>query len=118
MQQSFAEYKNKFSSKTRSTLNRKIKKYTEYCDGRISWKIYKSAEEMPEFFKCARTLDGGRVGLITIHNHPQTGKPFKQLEVSLWREAIETTLHAHQYFPDCRVLRWDVALTPGGPIIS
>ena len=28
----------------------------------------------------ARTLDGGRVGLITIHNHPQTGKPFKQLE--------------------------------------
>jgi len=66
----------------------------------------------------ARILDGGRVGLITIHYHPQTGKPFKQLEVSLWREAIETTLHAHQYFPDCRALRWDVALTPGGPIIS
>ncbi len=57
MQQSFAEYKNKFSSKTRSTLNRKIKKKnTEYCDSRISWKIYKSAEEMPEFFKCARTV--------------------------------------------------------------
>lgn len=56
MQQSFAEYKNKFSSKTLSTLNRKIKKYTKYCDGRISWKIYKSVEEMPEFFKCARTV--------------------------------------------------------------
>ena len=56
MQQSFAEYKNKFSSKTRSTLNRKIRKYTEYCGGSISWKIYKSVEEMPEFFQCARTV--------------------------------------------------------------
>ncbi len=56
MQQSFAEYKNKFSSKTRSTLNRKIRKYTEYCGGSISWKIYKSVEEMPEFFQYARTV--------------------------------------------------------------
>lgn len=56
MQQSFAEYKNKFSSKTRSTLKRKIKKYTEYCDGSITWKIYKSVEEMSEFFKYARTV--------------------------------------------------------------
>ena len=56
MQQSFAEYQNKFSSKTRSTLKRKIKKYEKYCDGSISWKVYKSAEEMPEFYKYARTV--------------------------------------------------------------
>ncbi len=65
----------------------------------------------------ARTLVEGEVGLTTIHNHPETGKPFKQIEVPLWREAIETTLHAHQYFPDCKALGWDVALTSGGPII-
>jgi hypothetical protein len=56
MQQSFAEYKSKFSSKTRSTLNRKARKYTEYCGGSISWKVYKSVEEMPEFFQYARTV--------------------------------------------------------------
>lgn len=56
MRQSFEEYKSKFSSKTRSTLNRKIKKYAEHCGGNISWKIYKSAGEMPEFFRYARTV--------------------------------------------------------------
>lgn len=56
MQQSFAEYKSKFSSKTRSTLKRKINKYTKYCGGSISWKIYKSVEEMSEFFQLARTV--------------------------------------------------------------
>ena len=56
MRQSFEEYKSKFSSKTRSTLNRKVKKYAEHCGGNISWKIYKSAGEMPEFFRYARTV--------------------------------------------------------------
>ncbi|MEP6879330.1 MAG: GNAT family N-acetyltransferase [Nitrosospira sp.] len=56
MRQSFEQYKSKFSSKTRSTLNRKVKKYAEHCGGNISWKIYKSAGEMPEFFRFARAV--------------------------------------------------------------
>lgn len=56
MRQSFEEYKSKFSSKTRSTLSRKVKKYAEHCGGNISWKIYKSAGEMPEFFRFARAV--------------------------------------------------------------
>jgi Acetyltransferase (GNAT) domain len=56
MRMSFAEYKAKFSSKTRSTLNRKIRKYTDYCGGEISWKVYKDVGEMPEFFRLARAV--------------------------------------------------------------
>ncbi len=56
MRQSFEEYKSKFSSKTRSTLNRKVKKYAEHCGGKISWKIYQSVGEMREFFRYARTV--------------------------------------------------------------
>jgi CelD/BcsL family acetyltransferase involved in cellulose biosynthesis len=56
MRQSFAEYKDKFSSKTRSTLNRKIRKYAEYCGGEISWRVYRAPEEMPEFFQLARAV--------------------------------------------------------------
>ena len=56
MRQSFAEYKNKFSSKTRSTLNRKVRKYAEYCGGEISWRAYKDGHEMPEFFRLARAV--------------------------------------------------------------
>jgi len=56
MRQSFAEYKGKFSSKTRSTISRKVKKYAEHCGGDISWKIYGSAEEMSDFFHLARSV--------------------------------------------------------------
>jgi hypothetical protein len=56
MRLSFAEYKDKFSSKTRSTLNRKIRKYAEYCGGEISWRVYRTPEEMPEFFQLARAV--------------------------------------------------------------
>lgn len=56
MRMSFAEYKAGFSSKTRSTLNRKIRKYADYCGGEISWKVYKAVGEMPEFFQLARAV--------------------------------------------------------------
>ncbi|HEY6044827.1 MAG TPA: GNAT family N-acetyltransferase, partial [Nitrosospira sp.] len=56
MRMSFAEYKAKFSSKTRSTITRKIRKYTDYCGGEISWRVYKDVGEMPEFFRLARAV--------------------------------------------------------------
>ena len=37
----FDGYQKKFSSKTRSTINRKVKKYAEHCGGNIPWKVYK-----------------------------------------------------------------------------
>lgn len=56
MRMSLEEYKSKFSSKTRSTLNRKVRKYAEHCGGDIPWKVYKGAGEMLEFFQLARTV--------------------------------------------------------------
>ncbi|SEN98858.1 Acetyltransferase (GNAT) domain-containing protein [Nitrosospira multiformis] len=56
MRMSFVEYKAKFSSKTRSTLNRKVRKYADYCGGEIEWKVYREAGEMPEFFRLARAV--------------------------------------------------------------
>jgi hypothetical protein len=56
LSQSFDDYQKKFSSKSRSTINRKIKKYAEHCGGTISWRSYKSAAEMREFFEMARIV--------------------------------------------------------------
>lgn len=53
---SFADYQKKFSSKTRSTINRKLKKYTEHCGGSIPWKTYKTPAEMRDFFQLAREV--------------------------------------------------------------
>lgn len=52
----FEHYQKKFSSKTRSTINRKIKKYTEHCGGVLSWKTYQLPGEMRDFFCHARAI--------------------------------------------------------------
>jgi hypothetical protein len=56
LRQSFDDYQKKFSSKTRSTINRKVRKYAEHCGGTIPWKSYKGASEMREFFRLARIV--------------------------------------------------------------
>jgi len=56
MRLTFEEYRNKFSSKTRSTLNRKIRKFAEHSGGEISWKVYHHPSEMPDFFRLARAV--------------------------------------------------------------
>lgn len=53
---SFENYQKKFSSKTRSTINRKIKRYTSHCDGNILWKTYTLPNQMREFFRLARAV--------------------------------------------------------------
>lgn len=53
---SFEDYQSKFSSKTRSTINRKLRKYGEHCGGSIPWKAYKAPAEMREFFQLAREV--------------------------------------------------------------
>lgn len=53
---SFEQYQQKFSSKTRSTINRKIKKFREHCGGALAWKTYKTPGEMREFFRHARAI--------------------------------------------------------------
>ena len=53
---SFEDYQKTFSSKTRSTINRKIRKYAEHCGGTIPWKTYVRPEEMRDFFQLARAV--------------------------------------------------------------
>lgn len=53
---SFDQYASKFSSKTRSTIQRKIRKYKEHCQGSIDWKSYRRPEEITDFFRHARQV--------------------------------------------------------------
>ena len=56
LQQTFANYRDKFSSKSRSTINRKIRKFAEMSGGSIVWRTYRSPDEMMEFYRTARTV--------------------------------------------------------------
>lgn len=44
------------SSKTRSTVLRKVRSYREFCGGEIRWAIYKTPEEMAVFHGLARQV--------------------------------------------------------------
>ncbi len=56
LQQTFEEYIAKFSSKTRSTIRRKIKKFTAKCNGNMNWKSYRTVDELAEFYRGAREV--------------------------------------------------------------
>lgn len=56
LRQSFEDYKAKFSSKTRSTLARKVRKFAEHCGGRLQWQAYRRPEQMEDFMRLARQV--------------------------------------------------------------
>jgi CelD/BcsL family acetyltransferase involved in cellulose biosynthesis len=56
LRQSFEDYQKKFSSKTRSTINRKLKKYAEHSSGTTSWRTFRTPQEMEEFLGLARVV--------------------------------------------------------------
>lgn len=52
----FEQYLAKFSGKTRSSIQRKIRKYSEHCAGELKWKTYKDPIDVREFFRLARQV--------------------------------------------------------------
>jgi len=53
---SFEQYVGKFSSKTRSTIQRKIRKFKEHCGGELKWKTYSAPGDVADFFRLAREV--------------------------------------------------------------
>ena len=56
LSQTFEQYQKKFSSKTRSTINRKIKKFADHCGGQVKWKLYREPGDMQDYFALARSV--------------------------------------------------------------
>jgi len=52
----FEDYLKQFSSKSRSTLRRKVRKYGQLCGGEPDWRTYRTAAEMEEFYRLARDV--------------------------------------------------------------
>ena len=52
----FEDYLKQFSSKSRSTLRRKVRKYGQLCGGEPDWRTYRTPSEMEEFYRLARDV--------------------------------------------------------------
>lgn len=55
----FDAYLQQFSSKSRSTLQRKVRKFEQSSQGRIDCRLYRTSEEVAEFLRIARPLSAG-----------------------------------------------------------
>ena len=52
----FEAYKAKFSSKTRSTLARKVRKLAEHCGGSLRWESFRGPADLARFWQLAREV--------------------------------------------------------------
>jgi len=52
----FDAYRQKFSSKTRSTIVRKVRRFAEHCGGELRWVCYRTPAELEIFFPLARQV--------------------------------------------------------------
>jgi hypothetical protein len=53
---SFAEYLNKFSSKSRWTLLQKIRKFAAFSRSQVDWRVYRTVKEIEEYYPLARQV--------------------------------------------------------------
>lgn len=95
LRSTFEAYQQKFSSKSRSTILRKLRKYAEHCGGVIQWKTYRAPEEMDEFFGHARAVSA----LSYQEQLLDAGIPGSQVFVAGARQlACENRLRAYVLF--------------------
>lgn len=100
LQQTYESYLSKFSSKTRSTLRRKIKKYREFSGGEIRWEEYSTPVEMSDFYRHARTVSAltyqEKMLDVGIPNSDEFGK---HLEALAEKDAVRGYILFHEEKP-------------------
>lgn len=53
----------------------------------------------------------------TYDTHPNTGVPFRGLQIPFWQQVLDLIRDVHPKVTECAVLGWDIAITEDGPVI-
>ncbi len=62
-------------------------------------------------------LSATGIGIDPVPRHPRTGLPIEGFRLPFWDEAKVLVRRAATAFLPLRTIGWDVALTPGGPVL-
>lgn len=54
---------------------------------------------------------------IEYKSHPETKFEFYKKMLPFFKEIKEIAINAHQLFPSCAIIGWDIAITENGPVI-
>jgi hypothetical protein len=60
---------------------------------------------------------GADASLGWIDAHPDSGAPIAGTILPMWDEVRDFAIRAHRAFGDRIVVGWDIAITPGGPVL-
>jgi len=91
----FDEYIQKFKSKTRKRIRNRINKFTRFCDGKLIFKSYQTAEDFDEFYQLALSVS------VETYQHKlhQCGLPDNQSDIEIYRQlAVNNALRGFLLF--------------------
>ncbi len=71
----------------------------------------------PETGTVMRVASGLAHESRTHEEHPDTGEALPGFTIPFWKEAVALVLQAATVLPDLRLIGWDIAVTPDGPVI-
>jgi CelD/BcsL family acetyltransferase involved in cellulose biosynthesis len=103
-------YLKSFSPKTRSTIRRKVKKFSEYSNGGMSFKEYRTATELDTFFKIAAPLSSKTYQENLLEAGLPTSDSYKQ---KIMLEASANKVRAYLLFNDDKAVAY-LFLTASG----
>ena len=63
-----------------------------------------------------RAVSGDPISAEFSH-HPDAGAEMSGMQVPYWDQVVDLSLNAHRALSTNPVLGWDIAVTPGGPIV-
>jgi hypothetical protein len=94
------QYLEKFSSKSRSTLKRKLRKFSEYCHGEIDWREYKTPADMEVFYPLARQVSKQTYQeRVLAAGLPEDESFVQQMQTLAQQDSVRAYLLFHQDMP-------------------
>ncbi len=97
---SFESYLGQFSSKTRATLRRKVKKFQEFSGGTIEWHEYRTVDELEAFHAMAAPLSRRTYQHRLMHSGlPETTEFKSKMRALAARDQVRAYLLFHRGNP-------------------
>lgn len=85
-------YSKHFTGKTKSTLRRKIRKFTDACGGTLPWREYRTPSELEEFYPLARDISAHTYQEALLDSGLPSSEAFRS---NMLRDAAKDTVRAY-----------------------
>lgn len=101
----FTDYLKTFSGKSRSTLQRKVRKFAEFSGGAIQWRAYRRPEDILDFYRLAREVSAKSYQEQLLHSGMPDTEAYRD---ELCRKAANDEVRGYILFHEQRPIAYMV----------